>query len=215
MKNRILLFCGILAPLVYVFSVVLGGAMRPGYSHAGQAVSDLIASGAPNKALLDPLFAIYNLLTIAFAFGLVQRVNENGQGEAKTAGRMGALLLATEGVFGILTLFFPEGAKGMSGAITGTGLMHIIFAGLSSVATMLAMVLLGFWFANSKRWRRLGPYSFISVAVVFLSGGLAAISVANRWPFAGLAERITIGGFLLWLFVIAFVMLANGEKNPR
>jgi hypothetical protein len=62
---------------------------------------------------------------------------------------------------------------------------------------------MGFWFRNNPRLHSYGLYSFISVAVVFLSGGLAAISVANQSPIAGLLERITIGGFLQWVFVIA------------
>jgi hypothetical protein len=55
-------------------------------------------------------------------------------------------------------------------------------------------------------------YSFISVTAVFLSGGLAAISVANQSSIGGLLERITIGGFLQWLFVIA-LNLYSSEKT--
>ncbi len=61
MKNRILSIGGALAPILYVMTVALGGAIRPGYSHIAQAVSELIETGAPNKALLDALFIIYNL----------------------------------------------------------------------------------------------------------------------------------------------------------
>jgi hypothetical protein len=57
---------GILAPVVYVTTVILGGILRPGYSPLSEAVSELIATGAPNKLFLDPLFALYNLLTLAF-----------------------------------------------------------------------------------------------------------------------------------------------------
>src|SRR5215211_3649359 len=73
MKNKILMLGGILAPIVYVLTVLLGGVIRPGYSHVSQAVSDLIATNAPNKSLLDPLFALYNLLVIAFALSLFQK----------------------------------------------------------------------------------------------------------------------------------------------
>jgi hypothetical protein len=79
---------------------------------------------------------------------------------------------------------------------------------------MLAILLMGFWFRNSQRLRRYGLYSFLSVAAVFLSGGLAAISVANQSPVGGLVERITIGGFLQWLFVIAAIMYSSDiERN--
>lgn len=213
MKNKILMLCGILAPIVYVLTVVLGGILRPEYSHLSQAVSDLIATEAPNKSLLDPLFGVYNLLTLAFGVGLFQYIRANNQDRGKVVGTLGALFLLAEGLFGLITLFFPEPAGGMSAAITSTGAMHIVFAGLSSLTTMLAILFIGFWFRNSQLLRRFALYSFISVAVVFLSGGFAAISVANQSPVAGLLERITIGGFLQWLLVIALKLYFSEKTN--
>ncbi len=213
MRNKILMLCGILAPIVYALMVVLGGILRPGYSHVAQAVSDLIATGAPNKSLLDPLFGVYNLLTLAFGVGLLQLVRSHNRNRGKVVGTLGALFLVAESVFGFVTLFFPEPSGGMSAAITSTGSMHIVFAGLSSLTTMLAILLMGFWFRNSQGLRGYGLYSFISVAVVFLSGGLAAITVANQSPIAGLVERITIGGFLQWLLVIALNLYSTEKTN--
>jgi hypothetical membrane protein len=209
MKNKVLMLCGILAPVIYIFTVVLGGAIRPGYSHVAQAVSDLIATEAPNKALLDSLFALYNLLTIAFGVGLFLYVRSSNQKRGNLVGTLGALILGASAVFGVIILFFPEPVGGMAAPITSTGTMHIVFAGLSSLSTMLAMLLMGFWFRNNPRLQRYGLYSFISVAVVFLSGGLAAVSVANQSPIAGLLERITIGGFIQWLFVIAAMLYSS------
>jgi hypothetical membrane protein len=206
MRNRLLALCGILAPLVYIGTVILGGFLRPEYSHISQAVSDLIATRAPNKSLLDPLFAIYNLLSIAFAVGLLQFVRSDYQHPRKLVGEIGAVVLIAQGIFGLVTLLFPEPAGGMSAAMTSTGKLHIVFAGLSSLTTMLSILLMGFWFKKNQRHRRFASYSFLSVAAVFVTGGLAAMSVAHQSPFAGLAERITIGGFMQWLFVIALTL---------
>jgi len=211
MKNKRLLFCGILATAVYVITVILGGILTPEYSHISQAVSDLIAAGAPNKSLLDLLFALYNLLVIAFSVGLVQFVRSDQQNRRKVVGTVGALCLVAEGIFGLLTLFFPEDLGEMSAAISRTGMMHIVFAGLSSLTTMLTILLMGFWFKNSLRWQKYGRYSFISVGVVFVSGGLAAASIATGGSYGGLAERITIGGFLQWLFVISLALYSFDE----
>ena len=69
MRNKILMLSGILAPIAYVGAVVVGGLLRPGYSHIAQYVSELIEAGAPNKALLDPLFALYNVLRLRLVLG--------------------------------------------------------------------------------------------------------------------------------------------------
>jgi hypothetical protein len=97
----------------------------------------------------------------------------------------------------------------LGAAISSTGAMHIVLAGLSSLTTMLSMLLMAFWFSKAPDRRGYGLYSLISVFVVFLSGGLAAATVASRSPIAGLVERITIGGFLQWLFVLGWTMFRS------
>jgi hypothetical protein len=66
MRNKLLMFSGIIAPLAYVVAVAVGGILQPGYSHIAQYVSELIEAGAPNKAILDPIFAIYDFYFYCF-----------------------------------------------------------------------------------------------------------------------------------------------------
>ena len=195
------LIAGMLAPLVYVFTVALGGALRTGYSHMAQPVSDLIAAGAPNAWLLDPLFALYNLLTLAFGIGLLLRVQRDAQQEKRATGWAGAFLLLVEGCAGLLLLFYPEDGSGMTDAISGTGRLHILLAGVCSMSSMAAILLMGFWFRSHPRLRGYGTFSFVSVALIFGSGGLTAFSIANHNPIGGMLERVTVGGFLLWMGV--------------
>ena len=165
------------------FHRYFGGLLNPGYSHIAQPVSDLIAAGAPNKPILDLLFALYNLLVIAFSIGLVQYVRSDQQNRRKVVGTVGAFFLLAQGIFGLLTLFFPEDLGGMSAGISRTGMMHIVFAGLSSITTMLTILLMGFWFKTSVHWQKYGRYSFISVRVVLVSGGYGCGQHRHRWFF--------------------------------
>ena len=70
MKIKSLVFCGILAPVVYVGAVVLGGVLRPDYSHVSSFVSALVESHAPHGWLLGPLFGLYNLFCLASGWEL-------------------------------------------------------------------------------------------------------------------------------------------------
>ncbi len=210
MRDRILMICGMLAPAVYVVTVIVGGLLRPGYSQLSQYVSELIEAGAPNKALLDPLFAVYNVLTLLFGLGLFRVVRLTPAGRGKAEGTLGALFLIAEGVFGLLTVFFPQDPIGAP--VTSSGTMHILLASLSSLTTMLAMLFTGLWFLNAVGLRRDAVYSFASLAVVFISGGMAASTISHPLPFSGLLERITIGGFLQWMFVIALRLF---RRLPR
>lgn len=201
--------CGVLAPLAYVATVALGGAFHPGYGHLARPVSDLVAAGAPHKALLDPLFALYNLLTLAFAWGLQRRI-----GAGSRWGRGAALSLAAEALFGLVTLAFPESPGGAAPTLGGTGALHVVFAGLSSLATMLTLGLTGLWARGRAGLRPLALYSFASLLAVLVSGGAAAVAVAQRSPIGGLLERITIGGFLQWLLVLAGSLGSGNRLDP-
>lgn len=201
MRNKRYMLCGMLALLVYVGAVIVGGVKRPGYSHISHFVSELIEAGAPNKTLLNPLFALYNLLTMAFGLGLLAKVRAMSQNKGVRSGSRGALVLVAEGLFGFLTVFFPQDPRGA--AVTPRGIIHIVLAGLSSLTTMLSMAFMGFWFRTIRRLRGYGLYSFVSAVLVFISGGAAAYTGATKSRIVGLMERITIGGFLQWLFVTA------------
>ena len=74
MKTRALVSCGMLASIVNIVAVVVGGLMRPCYNHVSNFISDLIGSGAQNKWLLDPIFGLYNLLCLACGLGAFLRV---------------------------------------------------------------------------------------------------------------------------------------------
>src|SRR5688572_30106040 len=68
--RQLLLVCGILSSLTYVAADVLGGVRYEGYSFSSQAVSELMATGAPSEGLVDPLFVIYGVLALAFGVGV-------------------------------------------------------------------------------------------------------------------------------------------------
>jgi hypothetical protein len=56
MVRQVLLACGILSSLLYLATDVLGGLRYEGYSFTSQAISELMARGAPSEPLVDPLF---------------------------------------------------------------------------------------------------------------------------------------------------------------
>jgi len=54
MVRKVLLFCGILAPLLRVATDVLAAMWYPGYSYIDQTMSQLAAIGAPTRAVCIP-----------------------------------------------------------------------------------------------------------------------------------------------------------------
>lgn len=199
MNKRTWLLGGVLAPVVYLIAVVLGGMIRPGYSHHSEAISELIASGAPNKALLDPMFVVYNLAALAFSCGVLVYVLSRASGRRRL-GLIAAGFLIFGGLVGLATVFFPQDPGGP--AVTPTGTVHIVLAGMSSLASMLSMVSFGLWLRTAHE-SKMARHSFVSLVVVFVSGGLAAASIPLGFGASGLLERVTIFSYLQWMFVVA------------
>ena len=56
----------------------------------------------------------------------------------------------------------------------------------------------------------------ISVVIIFISGRLSAAAMANHHPLFGLIERVTIGTFILWLFVVGrrMVQIESQPSHP-
>jgi len=73
-NQRMLFLCGMVSPVLFIVLTVLGGALRPGYSHVSDTISELFAPGAPNKLLLDVLHTTCAVLTILFGVGVWQFV---------------------------------------------------------------------------------------------------------------------------------------------
>ena len=71
---------------------------------------------------------------------------------------------------------------------------------------MATMLLMAFWFRATPTLRGYGLYSSVSMTIVAMYGGLAAWTITHPNPLNGLIERITIFGFLQWLFVIGLRM---------
>jgi hypothetical protein len=201
MKHRILLICGVIAPVLFVFMTILGGAMRPGYSHVADTVSELFSPGSPNKRLLDPLHTVYALLMVSFGFGMLQFVR--GSGQSTRGGIAGAVLFIAAALASVATAtVFPQDAWGSPPTFRGQ--MHQNVTGVVCLLSMVSMILIGIWFNRTKLLPGFRTYSFVTVGVSLLS---AVWFVANQGsPIMGLTERVAILAGFQWTFVLALWM---------
>lgn len=191
---------GVLAPIAYALAVIIGGATTPGYSHVANAISELFSAGRHPHIIVLLLFATYNLGLLAFgAWAFLDR--KAGYGKLF---RAAMALLAVIGLLGAATLFFPQDERGTTATFAGT--MHIVLSAISSLLTMVAMLLAGLDYFRNKDKKLFAYYSFASLAIVLISGGISAASVASNSPYLGLFERVTIGAFLLWVLLLSACM---------
>lgn len=102
MLQKILLSCGILAPLIYLGTDLLAGKLLKGYSFSVQSMSELGAAGSPTRPLVVALTLGAGTLMIAFGIGVWQAAGP------AILPRIVAGLILGNAVAGLAaTLFFP------------------------------------------------------------------------------------------------------------
>lgn len=199
--SKVYLMMGIIAPLSYVMAVVVGGRLVQGYNHFYNSISELTASNIPKNPVISILFFIYNLSLAIFGLG-ISAYQESSNGPLT---KIASVMIIIVGILGISMLYYVQDPRHEPMSLKGK--LHIILAGISSVLTMVIMVLMGFSFWNISQMKNYAIYSFISFGILFISGGIAAISVSKDSYYGGLFERLTIGSFMQWVLVISIVLL--------
>lgn len=214
MRPRALLGCGIPSSLLYVGANVLGARRWRGYSLTSHTVSELSAIGAPSRPLVIPLLTAHGALVIPFGLGVWESAGR------KRALRVTGALLVGLGASDLPAPFFPmhrrEALARGEGSRTDT--MHII---LTSVNSLLILLAIGF--GSTAFGKRFRLYSSATILVLVVTGGLTATQASRveanlPTPWAGLTERISIGGYLLWQVALAIALLrtrASGRLRRR
>src|SRR6266508_2850029 len=67
--QKILLTCGIVAPLIYLGTDILTGKLIKGYSFFAQSMGELGAAGSPTRPLVVMLTLVASAFMIAFGVG--------------------------------------------------------------------------------------------------------------------------------------------------
>jgi hypothetical protein len=201
--QRVALVSGIASSLLYAAMNAFIPMLWQGYSCASQTVSELSAIGAPTRPLWVALGIVYTLLLTVCGWGVW------------TAARGNRPLRVTGGVmvaYGIISLGWPFASMHLRGtAFTLTDTMHIV---LATVTVLLMLLMMGFGAAAfGKRFRL---YSIVTMVVLVAFGALTAkeaprVAADLATPWVGVWERINIGGYLLWVVVLAITALRVGE----
>ena len=198
MNRQITFVCGMLFPVVYILMTIVGGALRPGYSHITDTVSELLSPGAPNKSLLMVFQVIHALLGSLFGIGVLQFVRASARNAL--IGRIGAGMIIAVGVATIGTAIFAQDASGAPPTLAGK-LHGILVFGVLVPFTIASMLLIGIWLRQAGVFPWFRAYSFITVAANILLAGLAGATLDT--PIMGLTERLAVLAGFQWTFVLA------------
>ncbi len=203
-----LLVCGVLSSAVYVAADLLGGMRYEGYSFSSQAISELMATGAPSESFVDPLFILYGVFMLAFGAGVFRE----GVGRGRSLRTTGAILVAYAAIGFTGPTLFEMHPRGTGTAASGD-LPHIV---LTAVLAFLTLVAVG---AGALAFgRRFRLYSLATLLVMSVLGVLsvpngARLAAGQPTPGFGILERVDIYASLVWMAALAIALLRRKSRD--
>lgn len=211
MTTRYLLACGPAYALLYVLANdVVAAGLVPGYDRASQAVSELSAVGSPARGFLVAVLVVATALLASFGIGV--RRAAAGRRALRATGD----LLVAAAVVGVLWLPFPMTARAdmVPGAMSTNDVGHIALTAATVLLITAQIATAAAAYGTGMR-----VYSAVTIAVTLGFGALTGvlsrdIATGAATPWMGLAERVCIGAWLLWLVVLGVVLLRETVTRP-
>ena len=198
--QKILLSCGILAPLLYLGTDLLAGKLLKGYSFSAQSMSELGAAGSPTRPLVITLTLLASALLVAFGVGVWQAAGQ------AILPRIVAGLIVGNAVAGLAaTLFFPN----HFGVRPAFGTPGVLLMFLSVLCFVLAMVFGAVAFHGWMRFLSIAiPAAYIILAIVRFATAASSTDV-----MIGTQERTMAYSFLLWVMALAIYLLSQSSQE--
>lgn len=206
---KVLLFCGILSSLLYAAMLIFVPMQYEGYSSVNQTISELSAIGAPTRSLWVSLGIVYTLLIAGFGWGIRQSAGENYP--LQIAGG----LLTAYGIIGIAWVFVPMHQREVLAA-GGGSMSDNMHLGMGMISSLFMIISMGF--AAAAFGKRFRFYTIATIAILLVFGALTGLEKPNieanlPTPLVGVWERIMLGIFILWAFVLSMVLLRAEKKH--
>jgi len=206
---RLSIWTGIIGPILYILVFTFDGALRPGYSAIGMAVSFLLLG--PSSWIEIANFITLGLLLIFFAFGFSQWMRPllvSGWRHASTV----ALVLVGVG-FIMAALFVPDPFGSPHQSVHA--MLHNVAFTVAFLPLGIACLLIGNQLRSSLEWRLHGWYSMIAGLPLCIAslGSLLFPPSSSPPPRGGLFERILILIALSWYVILASHILIQEKRG--
>jgi len=204
MLQKVLLSCGILAPLIYLGTDWLAGRILKGYSFAAQSISELSAAGSPTRSLVVSLTLVASVLMIAFGIGVWQAASQ-----VLLPRVVGGLVIGNAAAGFVATLFFPTrfGERPIFGS---PGVIIMFF---SIVFLVLAMIMGAVAFSGWLRILSIAiPVTYVLLTVLRFATASAS-SAGEAVSLVGAQERTMTYSFLLWVMALAIHLLLLSSRG--
>ena len=203
--TRLAVIGGVIGPILFAVLVVVGGILYDGYSHTSQKVSELGGEGAEYAILQNLNFIMLGILVIGFAYGLARILGPP---------HLGPILIAFFGISSSIANGLLPCDVGCKGETT-VGLLHNITGVAGFIAAIVGMFVLARRWSHDPRRQAHAPFTRAAASVAIAGLVWFVVTQAtDAQAFAGVAQRVFIGAFLLWISVTAVRIYREPADHP-
>jgi len=191
---RFFVICGIVGPIYFALTLLILGAMFPGYSHVHDYMSELGAVDSPVMLATNTLsFFLIGLFMFLYSFGIFEifRGNRNG--------RIASMLIMIAGLIVTTIGMFPcdPGCYNFS----PTGITHVWASMLPFAFFLPAFVLFAYEGFKGHVFDR--KWAIFIIIITIISGITGAWHSEFEFGYGGLLQRMSYGFPLLFMLLSA------------
>lgn len=192
--DSFLVFSGIAAPVFLFIAILIAGFLHPHYSHLSQAISELGATGAPFKGILNyGGLVVSGLLTFIFSLAMCRNLSP------KPALLISIALVILAGIGRFLAGIF-QCDPGCTPILTQAGRLHALFGMASLAAGAIAPLSMAFGLRKEPASR------LFRVSLGLGSGSLLAFIVlvtGTFQPYFGAVQRLLLVLTYAWIIFVS------------
>lgn len=181
---------GLVAGLIYLLTVIVGGELRPGYT-IYQAISELTLPASPNRTKISVSFILFNILLLIYGviFGVTFSFN--------FWLLLSALTYVVVALAGFGMIRYPMDP--LHSKDTKRGTRHNNLATVAIVGSIIIVISGTFGFYQVLALRPLALTSLVMSTLVALSALGAWISALRKSLAFGSFQKASLGLFMIWL----------------
>lgn len=199
---------GLAGPLLFILAVILSAALRPGYDHVSQLISELGETGGSTAQLMTYLgFYPTGILILLFSVSCFAAIRRNLLSLA------GAVLVAFASLAIILAGIFPCDVGCAMEDPSTDQILHTAAAMGAFLAMIVASILWSLRFRTLDHWRGLWIYSLVTGMVAFVL--LVAFVMLSESQIAGLVQKLLVLVLFIWLMVFAARLWSTWEASRQ
>jgi hypothetical membrane protein len=204
---RFLAAGGVAGPLLFTLTTIVCAALRPGYSHIAQFISELGSTGTPNAYLMNFAgFIPAGVMIASLGLSLILLLPK------RFLTLSGSVLITVFGICTVVVGIFSNDAPGFSGEGSLANRIHDLVSLLMFLCVIIGILMLGISFRRLPSWRRLWLYSLVS-ALISLVLLIALINSIESLRYTGMWQRLFLLSIFLWMGIVGMHIYRASQEN--